>query len=765
MAEQSFSASPTRRCISGLSRPRIDARLLLGVAVLVLALAAAAPVHASGGCLDYRAELAWVGSLELDGRLADVVQQDDTAYLTYARDQQGFLCVLDLALPAEPRLVNCVETAGLPWDLDHRGDLAIVSFVEGGAEVFDVSDPRHPRRVSLLSPRHPPSGSWLVNLLDGLGCYVTQNPVEVHIFEPDSGQSIGKVSTPDNDPTGVHSIGHLILVSSFSSGWPVGVSTFRIVDTTNPEQPTIAFEAYADSWGVGVAVVGNQLVTQSDEGLRLIDLADPTQPVARGPFPVGATGAAAVAGTRLHVVDQSGKLVSVDMGGDEPVAAGSIPLRVFSLPSMFPSTPIIAKGNYVYVGRDDGIDAYDVAEPRALLPVTARQVLSVVVADVAVADGIACAVGGAYGGQLTVLDVTEPGTPSIVAEMVGRAPWDDVEVSNGLAFISGHSEDGVLMLDISNPQNPTHVARMSIPAGTRALAVAGSHVYVAHTLGLIVGEPLRRHPRGQVQTPGTALDVAVDGHWAYVADTSAGLVVVDVQDPDRPVIKGDMQTPKRMFSVEIEGGFAFVGALRRMYVADLAEPDAPVIVADVAASDARSIVTDGEFAYVGREVFDISIPSQPRLVGLVDADPVFCASGDHFYGRSALLLHRSELALLPKQCPRADPVEEPALEPSLADSSPPRLRLGYPRPNPFQPALLSTTIEVALAEPARAAVAIYDVAGRRIRQLSSDRRAAGQHFLFWDGRDQRGRRVGAGVYFVRLEVGDSSVRRSVTLLN
>jgi flagellar hook assembly protein FlgD len=45
---------------------------------------------------------------------------------------------------------------------------------------------------------------------------------------------------------------------------------------------------------------------------------------------------------------------------------------------------------------------------------------------------------------------------------------------------------------------------------------------------------------------------------------------------------------------------------------------------------------------------------------------------------------------------------------------------------------------------------VFDVAGRRLRGLVAERRAAGRHDIRWDGRDDRGQALGAGTYFVRL---------------
>ncbi len=50
-------------------------------------------------------------------------------------------------------------------------------------------------------------------------------------------------------------------------------------------------------------------------------------------------------------------------------------------------------------------------------------------------------------------------------------------------------------------------------------------------------------------------------------------------------------------------------------------------------------------------------------------------------------------------------------------------------------------------------VTLHDAAGRRLRILRDAPTAAGHHTLVWDGRDDRGEPVAAGVYFVRAELG------------
>jgi len=62
-------------------------------------------------------------------------------------------------------------------------------------------------------------------------------------------------------------------------------------------------------------------------------------------------------------------------------------------------------------------------------------------------------------------------------------------------------------------------------------------------------------------------------------------------------------------------------------------------------------------------------------------------------------------------------------------------------------------------------ISLFDLAGRRVRELLSDPRVApGVHSVHWDGLDDRGRSVRAGVYLVRLRVGfDVRVARLVVV--
>jgi glucose/arabinose dehydrogenase/PKD repeat protein len=92
---------------------------------------------------------------------------------------------------------------------------------------------------------------------------------------------------------------------------------------------------------------------------------------------------------------------------------------------------------------------------------------------------------------------------------------------------------------------------------------------------------------------------------------------------------------------------------------------------------------------------------------------------------------------------------------------PEQLALSPPAPNPTQDA---ATLHLDLPRAALVQFELLDLAGRVVWREAPRGLAAGRHTLAWDGVDQRGRRVAAGLYYARATVdGRRLVRRLVML--
>ncbi len=85
-------------------------------------------------------------------------------------------------------------------------------------------------------------------------------------------------------------------------------------------------------------------------------------------------------------------------------------------------------------------------------------------------------------------------------------------------------------------------------------------------------------------------------------------------------------------------------------------------------------------------------------------------------------------------------------------------------PNPFNP---RTSIAYLLpdgGETSRVSLIVYDVGGRQVKILVDEVQPAGEYGVAWDGRDDSGAEVGAGLYFYRLSWGEERLSRSMVLL-
>ncbi|MFC1785892.1 right-handed parallel beta-helix repeat-containing protein [Candidatus Neomarinimicrobiota bacterium] len=94
-------------------------------------------------------------------------------------------------------------------------------------------------------------------------------------------------------------------------------------------------------------------------------------------------------------------------------------------------------------------------------------------------------------------------------------------------------------------------------------------------------------------------------------------------------------------------------------------------------------------------------------------------------------------------------------------SSPATSILNQNHPNPFNP---STTISYSLPEESKVTISIYNLLGKQITQLTSSTQHSGTRTIQWNGTDQQGNLVPAGIYFYQLQAGDFSQTKKMVLM-
>jgi hypothetical protein len=82
-------------------------------------------------------------------------------------------------------------------------------------------------------------------------------------------------------------------------------------------------------------------------------------------------------------------------------------------------------------------------------------------------------------------------------------------------------------------------------------------------------------------------------------------------------------------------------------------------------------------------------------------------------------------------------------------------------PNPF---LANTIVRFGLPTTGRVELAVYGVSGQLVKRLASGSLPAGEHVAAWDGKDEAGREVPAGLYFYKMNFGTSQFVKKAMVL-
>lgn len=83
-------------------------------------------------------------------------------------------------------------------------------------------------------------------------------------------------------------------------------------------------------------------------------------------------------------------------------------------------------------------------------------------------------------------------------------------------------------------------------------------------------------------------------------------------------------------------------------------------------------------------------------------------------------------------------------------------------PNPFNP---STAINFSLPVSSRCELTIYDITGRKIKELfNAEIKAEKLYHVVWDGKDESGRQAGSGIYLYKMKGGSYSYSRKMIML-
>jgi hypothetical protein len=385
--------------------------------------------------------------------------------------------------------------------------------------------------------------------------------------------------------------------------------------------------------------------------------------------------------------------------------------------------------------------------------------------------------------RLVVIDITDPCNPQQAAELTLASTPHGFAISGNYLFISEH-EDGsarfteIAAIDISDPLHPQAAASYSMPSVfAQDLHAEGNVLFVSYWTPLDrsesgmelidISDPLSMQPLGGYHDgTGFGSEICLAGDIAYISGDTRRLDVIDVSDPQRPVLLHSVPTTFVVRCLERAGDFLFCGAsydgLNSMHVFDR------LVNRSANAAQSLPLPTSGADLAVVR----LAAIQQPTCTWNVSAD-----GGAHWQALPAdgswhtmehpgpELLWRA--ALFYSEFGYPPTVDELEIEWMYASAAVPgtephRAALHQSLPNPFNSV---ATIRFDLPVAGDVTLEVVDVSGCLVTTLAAGKLGAGSHAFDWQGLDAMGRPVDSGIYFCRLTTPGHRLTRRMVLLH
>jgi hypothetical protein len=392
-----------------------------------------------------------------------------------------------------------------------------------------------------------------------------------------------------------------------------------ILDVSESDDPRMVSQLFLGG-GFGLDVTGGRAyVAAGERGLQIVDVSDPGSPVVVGGLETpGEAKDVVVSEDRAYVAVGDAGLVVVDIADPaSPSFVGSVDTAGYAesleledavvyLADGATGLQIVDVGNSgdpVFIG---GLDTPGNAE------------------DIEVSGNHAYVADGSAG--LHVIDVGNPSSPRLESTFATAGYAHGIAVRGEAAFVGGLFDGNLQIVDISDPTSPSQIAVFSHwwPNEVWDVTIVDDLAYIVDYFSGIfvidIGDLAKPEVKGFHHTPAFLVDVEVADDRLYsLGQEEYGLATIDFADPADPRLLGKTGKLRFPMGMAIQGTTAYVTHFSRLHIADVSDPDTPEVVAEVAVPGvARAVQLGGSHAYLtsdhgGFHIVDVSDPSTAAI--------------------------------------------------------------------------------------------------------------------------------------------------------
>jgi hypothetical protein len=521
-------------------------------------------------------------------------------------------------------VVNELETGRTVDDLLVDGSV-LYELSDDVLRVYGLSDPTEPMLARTHELGFRSASLWVNN-----GRLYVAGRSTVRVFDASDAMNLIELNTLEFEYTDAASyrfVGdRVFLVGDF-----LGLLSFDFTDVMNPVRTEVAAQSPGSGPSV-VELVGSTLLYGLSFDNQLYDISDPASIDLIDDFGLFVDSRqSASAGSYLFVAGtdeqtlESGFLV---YEVSDPLS----PVLVSSLPIDADSVEYFEHDHLVLLKRPHAVEIVDVSDP--LEPAWVGSYGS----DAFRYDQSAMYDRYLYTTPWHGMQVIDTGLMG-VSWLGGGATLSspvDVEVEGEYAYVldafrDGQGWSGLNTFDVSEPGSAVHLDNELVTGFSRRLALRWPYVYTASLYTglaiLDVSDPSDIRTRSTInladQYNGETIDVCVSDGFVYVANTHR-LVVLDVADPDSPVIVDELEVSAEC--VHADGGYLFVTTSdQELLLYGLSAPGAPKFIDAIAVEGVqlgadntfpRDMALDGDRLYIPSRyagVLEFAVDAQDGL--------------------------------------------------------------------------------------------------------------------------------------------------------
>ncbi|MGB9720979.1 MAG: LVIVD repeat-containing protein [bacterium] len=270
------------------------------------------------------------------------------------------------------------------------------------------------------------------------------------------------------------------------------------------------------------------------------------------------------------------------------------------------SREIDIKGNYAYIANDQGgLQIVDISNPESTY-VVGHYYHQTNIQGVAIRDSfayLALAAGPPNNGGMLIVNVSDPSNPTFVGQDNWFYGYNVFAPPGDSKYVYIAARYWFIVEDVSWPQYPSYARRFATPGNVRSLFVIDSLAFLAcEQMGLIIynlKNPDTTAKIGEMDTPSNARDVFVLNNIAYIADGYDGLVLIDVSNPSKPEFITNFDTPGYAQGIFVENNFAYVAdGSDGLKVFDVSEPENLTLYAELKTPYAYNVFVKNGLVYL-----------------------------------------------------------------------------------------------------------------------------------------------------------------------